>query len=238
MADVSADPPMAFAVMRNAHEAFRGAMKEMDDALVNADLDSFAKLWRDFQRAVQVHLNMEEFDLFPLLEQISGGAVSSAGLHDLHTADHDNYRAVNSLISAESPDVAQLQSAYESWKAFHIDHFVKEETVMMPVTMKTAPTPSARCVVAHETLICTALAREEAEFSFFVSWCVAMLSRHGSAQQAPNVATRVFVRALRAACSSEQWARLMPSIKVSCDPAIWAEMLDKYTIEQADSIVK
>lgn len=222
--------------MRNAHEAFRMAMKEMEEALENSDSTTFIKLWKEYQRAVQVHMDMEEIDFFPLLNHMFDGVAGNAGLSDLHTSDHENSYEIDELISAAEVDVTQIKPVYETWKAFHLDHFVKEETIMMPLTVKTAPTAEGRCLVVHDKLVSPAEARDIGEFKFFIGWCVSKLSKLGSTQQPAEVATRVFLRALRSACVKAQWTRFMPAMKDKCDPTIWAATATKYNIEEADEL--
>eukprot|EP01031_Cornospumella_fuschlensis_P036310 gene36311-44048_t len=220
--------------MRNGHEAFRVAMKEMEEAIDSSDAQAFIRLWKEYQRAVQVHMDMEEIDFFPLLNHMFDGVAGKEGLSDLHTSDHENSYEIDELISAANVDLAQIKPAYDTWKAFHLDHFVKEETIMMPLTMKTAPTAEGRCLVVHDKLVSTAEARDAGEFKFFLGWCVSKLSKLGSTQQPAEVATRVFVRALRSACVKAQWVRFMPAVKEKCEPAIWSAIAAKYNIEEAD----
>ncbi|RYH23699.1 hemerythrin domain-containing protein [archaeon] len=212
------------------------AMKEMEEAIDISDSHTFIKLWKEYQRAVQVHMDMEEIDFFPLLNHMFDGVVNNAGLSDLHTSDHENSYEIDELISAANVDLTQIKPVYEAWKAFHLDHFVKEEAIMMPLTMKTAPTAEGRCLVVHDKLVSPAEARDLGEFKFFLGWCVAKLSKLGSSQQPADVATRVFLRALRSACVKSQWVRFMPILKEKCDPAIWSTIATKYNIEESDDM--
>jgi hypothetical protein len=194
----------------------------------------FSKAWIDLKRAVAVHMDMEEIDMFPLLEKISPGSVSNAGLSDLHVSDHERSHEVDEHISAGNIDWEALGQAWAIWKTSHLEHFAKEESVMMPATVKTSPTAEGRCMVVHEKLVTPAEARDLGELKYYVGWCVGKLSKHGSSEQPPAVATRVFIRALRSACLKPQWLKLMPSCKAQCDPTIWTEMEDKYSVEEAD----
>ena len=97
---------------------------------------------------------------------------------------------------------------------------------MMPLTMKTAPTPEGRARIVHERLLTPSA--ELDDFDWFVGWVAEMLSRHGSTAQPPAVATRVFAWGLQHACTPEQWRRFKPIVEHSCPPAMWDELARNY----------
>jgi hypothetical protein len=67
------NPPVPFAIMRNSHEAFRMSIKHaLSVHLESGDMVKFQVEWNDFQRAMAVHMEMEDKDMFPLLNSIGG----------------------------------------------------------------------------------------------------------------------------------------------------------------------
>lgn len=100
---------------------------------------------------------------------------------------------------------------------------------MMPLTMKTAPTPEARARIVHDRLLTPS--ESLPYFDWYIGWVVQNLSQHGSAAQPPNVATRVFAWGLQHACSPDQWRRLRPVVEHNCTPAIWAELATKFGLD-------
>ena len=68
--------PMSFAILRNAHEAFRTGIRLQRQALDVGDTQGFRTEWRAFQRALAVHVAMEE-RLFLLLDHVGAGAIGA-----------------------------------------------------------------------------------------------------------------------------------------------------------------
>ncbi len=230
----------AFAIMRNSHEAIRSHIKEMM-VLIDGDnasqFDAFNTSWSDLHRIVQVHMSMEDHDMFPLLIKANGGPIN---LEHLHEADAENEKYVNDCIAkmqgtSSSDDKAmawaELGDALKNWREAHLAHLKKEEEVMMPLTMKTGATPVERTRVVHTNLVTTALARNASEFEYYIGWCVRKLSKHGSPMQSPEVATRVFVRGLWCACSTAQWAIFRPVVQKNCTAEQWSALVDAYNID-------
>jgi len=54
---------------------------------------------------------------------------------------------------------------------------------------------------------------------------VQSLSTHGSTKNPPAVATRVWVHALKAVCSPQQWAAYLPVARAASTPAVWAAVV-------------
>jgi hypothetical protein len=80
--------------------------------------------------------------------------------------------------------------------------------------------------------VCTALARDGAEFEHMVGWVCGKLSAHGSESQPAEVATRVFVRALWSASTAAQWARFCPILEKSCTAEQWKAMVETYQVDK------
>jgi hypothetical protein len=219
---------MPFAIMRNAHEALRTSIRLQQQKLDANDMAAFREEWRTFQRALAVHMAMEDNAMFDLLNEVSGGAISAARLPAEHA--QDSKLAVEVAAALARGDLAALQAAWTAWKEDHLHHLAHEEEVMMPLTMKTAATPEARARVVHERLLLPS--ESMPDFDWFIGWVVHMLSQHGSQGQPANVATRVFAWGLQNACSRSQWHRLRPIVEKNCAPAIWAEMCAKFGLDR------
>ncbi len=224
--------PMPFAIMRNAHEALRASISVLSAALVCADRPGFGGEWLRLQRALAVHMAMEDQALFPLLDAASGGAITAAGL----TGEHEHDRRLAAAVDAalDDDDLAALHRAFPVWRDEHLHHLEHEEAVMMPLTMKTAPTPEGRARVVHERLLTPSA--ELPSFDWFIGWVVAQLSTHGSTAQPPAVATRVFAWGLQHASSSVQWQRFRPIVERNCPPAMWAELAAGFGLDGAGKI--
>jgi hypothetical protein len=227
-----APKPMPFAVMRNSHEALRASILLQEQALAAGDTAAFAAEWKTYQRALAVHMTMEEECMFPLLDAVGDGAIKSGGLSHEHVEDARVSAAVNDALAADR--IADLRSAWAAWQAEHLHHLKHEEEIMMPLTMKTAATPEARARVVHERLITPGESRPD--FDWYIAWVVFMLSRHGSVGQPASVATRVFAWGLQHACSPTQWTRLLPIVESQCVPAVWSEIAAKFSLTDAGKV--
>jgi hypothetical protein len=225
--------PMPFAIMRNAHEALRASIRLQEQKLAAGDTAAFREEWQRFQRALAVHMAMEDDSMFELLDSVSAGGITAAKLPQEHLEDTRLARAVDGALG--NGDSASLRAAWSTWKEDHLHHLAHEEEIMMPLTMKTAPTPDARARIVHDRLL--EPAEKNPDFDWFVGWVVGMLSEHGSSGQPANVATRVFAWGLQHACSPAQWDRLRPIVERNCSPAIWAELTSKFGLNGAGPIV-
>jgi hypothetical protein len=65
-----APKPMPFAIMRNAHEALRASIHLQGEQLDAGDAAAFREEWRTFQRALTVHMAMEDGAMFELLDAV------------------------------------------------------------------------------------------------------------------------------------------------------------------------
>jgi hypothetical protein len=231
----SADPPrpMPFAIMRNAHEALRASIRQQEEKLEAGDKGAFQDEWRTFHRALAVHMAMEDDSMFGLLDSVGAGAITAAKLPAEHREDTRLAGVVDAALAAG--DANAVRAAWSAWKEDHLHHLAHEEEVMMPLTMKTAPTPEARARVVHDKLL--GPSESLPNFDWYVGWVVKMLSENGSAGQPPNVATRVFAWGLQHACSPAQWNRLRPIVERNCTPAIWSELASKFGLSGEGPIV-
>jgi hypothetical protein len=197
------------------------------------DVPTFREEWQTFQRALAVHMAMEDDFMFDLLDSISAAAITSAKIPAEHVEDMRLAAAVDAAL--KGADASALRAAWSAWKEDHLHHLTHEEEVMMPLTMKTAATPEARARVVHDRLL--GPSEKLPNFDWYIGWVVRMLSRHGSAGQPANVATRVFAWGLQHACSPSQWSRLRPVVERNCTPEIWAELTSKFGLDEDGPIV-
>lgn len=224
--------PMPFAIMRNAHEALRASIKVMQAKLDAGDVPAFGAEWTAFRRALAVHMALEDQAMFQLLDEVGGGAITAAGLPAEHVEDVQLSDAVSAALPAA--DVGALRAAFGAWKESHLHHLLHEEQIMMPLTMKTAPTPEGRARVVHDRLL--GPGEKLPDFDWFVGWVIRLLGEHGSAEQPPKVAVRVFAWGLQNACSAAQWQRLSAVVKDNCPPAIWEELVTVFKLDAPGGI--
>lgn len=171
--------------------------------------------------------------MFGLLDSVGAGAINAAKLPEEHVEDSRLAGVVAAAL--EAGDLKALRDAWSAWKDDHLHHLTHEEEIMMPLTMKTAATPEARARVVHDRLL--GPSESLPNFDWYIGWVVQMLSRHGSAAQPANVATRVFAWGLQYACSPGQWNRLRPIVERNCTPAIWAELASEFGLNRDGPIV-
>jgi hypothetical protein len=223
---------MSFAILRNTHEAFRTSIRLQQQALGLGDAVGFSAEWRAFQRALAVHVAMEDDTLFALLDEVTAGAITAANLPDEHVDDERLAAQVDVALAAGSPVL--LYDTWSAWKAVHLRHLAHEEAIVTPLTMLTAPTPQARGRLVHERVITPI--EHLPDFDWSIGWVVNRLSEFGSTAQPPEVATRVFAWGLQNACSRSQWRRLRPVVQRNCTPAIWAGMAANFGLDGEGAI--
>ncbi len=78
--------PMSFAVLRNLHEAMRASIAECWRLLVAGQLDAFRSEFAPFSRVLRSHTAVEDDAVFPFLDALSGGQITSEHLQDEHPA--------------------------------------------------------------------------------------------------------------------------------------------------------
>jgi Hemerythrin HHE cation binding domain len=124
---MSAEPPrpMPFAIMRNAHEALRASIRLQEQKLDADDAAAFRQEWQTFQRALAVHMAMEDNSMFDLLDGVSGGAIAAAKLPAEHLEDSRLAAAVDAGVAGV--DVTALRAAWSAWKEDHLHHLAHEK---------------------------------------------------------------------------------------------------------------
>ena len=83
--------------MRNAHEAFRGALKEMVQLLQgdSSCYNDFLVSVREYRRALHVHSQIEDLSMFPLLDSLNENPL---GLSQLHGKDDELWAEVDKAL--------------------------------------------------------------------------------------------------------------------------------------------
>ena len=228
------NPPIPFAVLRNAHEGFRAGMKELRELITaQGNVSPFRNAWVGYQRALSAHAAMEDFEIFPLLDAVGNGSLVQEGIPEEHVTDHHNVARVDAALADETnaDQWGAITEAFEVWSTYHLGHLEREERIMGPLTNKTAPTLEGRCRIVYDKVIVPSVLRSSTEFDFFVGWVVRQLSFRGSTANPAIVAVRVFVHGLKASSDATLWVHLLPIVKAHCSEDIYNEMKALYFIE-------
>lgn len=219
--------PMAFSVMRNAHEAFRGVIKTIRSQLEMGQVAEAKAGWLEFVRASDVHMAMEDKGMFQLIDAVSGGDVTKANLGGEHKHDTDMLEDVTKAFE-KNENIIKL---FDAWWDFFDQHMRHEELLMLQWTTKCGSTPMERAVVFHHQVLAPA-DKKPAELDFYIGFLVRSLQKYGTRQQPPDIAVRVFVWGLWASSSPSQWARFLPIVKANCLPAVFNMMVEKFEIDK------
>jgi len=216
--------PMSFAILRNTHEVLRKSITLMREYLDKGTLGEFRQEWSDFRRCRSSHTAMEEGAVFSLLDEVSGGVITEAGLMQEHADDEVNAKLVESATIAD-----EVARAFEVWRTHQLNHMAHEEKVMGPITMKTSPTPEGRGQVVQERLLLPAI--EHGDFDWYLAFVIERLTAYGTGQQPPNVAVRVFAWGLQHASTPSQWDLWKKIVQDNTSNEIWQEMVEQFQID-------
>ena len=229
---------LAFALMRSSHESLRAAVKEM--AALASDPSQTGALRQKFveySRVLLVHGQMEDLNMFPLLDGVSDSPLGLGAAHAEDDALREAVaRALDSDVGGDTASTGEdqqtvIKNTFDKFVTFHLDHFVTEEWLMMPLTQKVHATPQGRARAVHVHLVTPAMERNAQEFIHYIGWCTNKLNQYGSTDQSAMTAVRVFVRALHSASSASQWAVFKPVVKSNCSEEIWNAIVSAYPIE-------
>ncbi len=102
---------MAFAFMRNSHEALRAAVVVMEGFLLTGNVPEFKTAWKDYKRAILVHAEMEDNNMFPLLDKVNG---SELNLHHLHLDEEKLTKSLDDAVAANDQTV--LVDSFRAWQ--------------------------------------------------------------------------------------------------------------------------
>jgi hypothetical protein len=230
---------IAFAFMRNGHEALRAGLKQLEMTLKGpkSEREKFFALWEVFLRSMTALTDIEENDMFKLLDESSHGEVASAGLSGIQVTEDQMLRFVVQPAlpkkGASDKEWIKFIEVWMSWKDVHEKHYIGKEKLVMPLTQKTGTTAEERSLVFHHRIIKSAMKRIPEDFMFHMAYCVEYLSKFGSANQDAMTSTAVYLRGLKAACNEEQWKQFCPKLKETCEPEVWKELNSTYNIESS-----
>jgi hypothetical protein len=232
--------PLAFAVVRNAHEAFRSCFKVMDKFLNGPEegRHNFYVIWIDFLRSMNTHAEIEDRLLFPLLDEISDGEVKKSRVGNLHVTESESLSTAKSTLpkrdDASGSEWASFNIAYHMWHKKHAEHFLEEEKVMVPLFQKVAATPEERSIIFHDRIITPARKRNLNDWLFHIGFCVGYLSRYGGNRQSAAIATTVYVRGLKSASLPWEWAECVSVLKRASISEVWEDINTKFEIESSN----
>lgn len=221
--------PMSFAILRNTHEVMRKSITLMGEFLDKGTLGEFRQEWGNYRRCRSTHVSMEEGAVFSLLDVISGGVITEAGLMDEHVKDEANARMVEQEEMAD-----EVARAFGVWKTYQLDHLAHEERVLGPLTMKTAPTPEGRGRVVQEHLLLPAISH--GDFDWYLAFVIKRLTAYGTVQQPPNIGVRVFAWGLQHASTPVQWEQWKKIVQENTSKDIWQEMVEQFQIDAEGKI--
>jgi hypothetical protein len=212
------------AVMRNYHEVLRNDLAKVLAPLADAgDLASFAPAWQAYVDAIAVHAAMEDGvegaggGITRMLDLHFDGAVNATLFRAEHEAEHALQAAVTDAIALGA---GAVRAAYAAYRACAEAHLLHEEDVMMPLV---ARLPNPRAPLFAQWCVSAGIAH--GGFDHFVSHGVGSLAVFGSTKNTPAGATRVFVQALRAVCTPEQWCRYQPLCRAAAPAEVWAAVV-------------
>jgi hypothetical protein len=209
------------AVMRNYHEVLRNDLsKVLAPLAATGDIVGFATAWDSYCAAIAVHAAMEDGadgaggGSAAMLDHYFNGAAGASVFKEEHAHEHAIQRSVTAAVR-EGP--VALRAAFETYRIAAEAHLQHEEDVMVPLVMR-LPSPKAPKLAQW----CVSAGIAHGGFDHFVAHGVESLATHGSTRNTPAVATRVWVHALKAVCSPEQWAAYLPVARAAAPPSLWA----------------
>ena len=210
--------------MRNYHEVLRNDLhKVLSPLLEGGDVPGFAHAWRDYTRAISVHAAMEDGvtgagqGSVAMLNHHFGGIVDAKAFLQEHETEHAAQAKVTAAIQGPLDALRRAFATYVDLAEAHMKH---EEDEMQPLVVK-LPDPKAPKFAQW----CVSAGIAHGGMEHFLAHGVQSLSRHGSARNTPEVATRVFVHAAQSIFSPEQWARFGPVMRDAAPPALWAGLV-------------
>jgi len=209
------------AVMRNYHEVLRNDLAKVLAPLAAAgDVPGFASAWDAYCKAIAVHAAMEDGvegsggGSTAMLDHYFDGAAGAAVFREEHVQEHAHQRVVTAAIGG---GVAALRAAFEAYRSAAEAHLQHEEDVMVPLVIR-LPQPKAPKFAQW----CVSAGIAHGGFEHFVAHGAASLATHGSTKNPPAVAARVWLHALKAVCTPEQWAAYRPIARAATPAAVWA----------------
>ena len=195
-------------------------------------MGNFSEHWRHYQRALSVHMQLEDKGLFPLLDSVGNSAVTEARLGDEHTHDLELQEAIDKAISENNN--AALKQAFEEWREDHLAHLSHEEEVMMPIIPKTGKTCIEHGQVINQRLFSVIDSMDE--FDWALGWILDKLNRASGTSQPADVMVRVFVWGLHYSADDNQWQRWLPIIKTNVSQDLYQQIAHNFHIDRPGRI--
>ena len=223
----TAPKPMPMAIMRNAHEVIRGAMKDIHTMLEKDDFESARALWYQFNRFSDLHMRMEEGlkkanakGLFQLVDDHADGAAKKAGLRHHHSNLYELEEDMVDIFE-RAPDIQRAKEVYPYFLEENYAHLKEEEDILMPAISKMMK-KGVNIKKYIKSDILPVLLHKEGDLEFFLKFGNEVLERHDNVEGKPRV--RVFDHAFWALASGEEWAEWSVWIQESLSPEKYAEV--------------
>lgn len=191
-------------------------------------MEEFLNEWRNLQRALNMHMHMENNGFFQLLDSIGDSAVSNAGLGNEHTHDLNLQEKVDQAISEQN--TSALKEAFQAWSDEHLAHLLHEEEVMMPIIPNAGKTCVEHGQVVHDRLLSAIDSMEE--FDWTLAWILNKLMNAKTSEPPPELMVRVFVWGLHYSADDKQWQRWLPVVKNNVPENLYQQMVDNFHIHR------
>lgn len=191
-------------------------------------MKNFLNEWRNLQRALNMHMHLENNGFFQLLDSLGNSAVSEAGLENEHDHDLELQKNVDQAITEENRSA--LKQAFDVWSKDHIEHLVHEEDVMMPIIPKAGNNCVEHGQVVHDRLLSSIESMDE--FDWTLGWILEKLNRHESGSQPPELMVRVFVWGLHYSADDNQWQRWLPIVNSKLSQELFQLMVEEFRIDR------
>ena len=191
-------------------------------------MNEFLNEWRNLQRALNMHMILENNGFFQLLDSVGNSAVSEAGLKDEHKHDVTLQENVDKAIS--EGDESALKQTFEMWSEDHIKHLIHEEEIMMPIIPKTGKNCVEHGLVINEHLFSAIESMDE--FDWTLNWILEKLNRANNEGQPADVMVRVFVWGLHYCADNSQWQRWLPIVKNGVSQDLYQQLVNDFCIER------
>jgi Hemerythrin HHE cation binding domain len=217
------DPPkpMPMAIMRNAHEVMRGAVRDIQAALDMGDLRGAAAIYEELAFFTHQHMLMEEGveggpkGLFQMMDDHADGVASKAGLRDKHITMTQLETELEAHFITH-PDLQKAKQAWAKYATVNEAHLLEEENVMMPC-VKGMAKGGKPVKLYMKTYFLPVITSDDAIMERFLKFGNRVLERHDGVDGKPRV--RVFDQAFWAVATPEQWSKWKVWIQESLSPS-------------------
>jgi hypothetical protein len=189
----------------------------------------FQPLWTTLQRWMHLHALMEEggggsVGLFAVLDSRFENVATLAGMTTAHTHVHELEHKVDDALRTG----LGLATAFQAYREDNEKHLEAEEGVMMPKVMAMMKAGVPLRQVLREDIVSAAWSDEKFGPEF-VQVAAEVLERHAGGM--PRA--RVFLHALKALATQDQWNEWLPFVKKGLSPALYATMDEEIALDRA-----